>query len=46
MYLKDGIITENHYQQSISQSVIMKMIIVKDAGGSGHTMELWAGVSQ
>ena len=24
----------------------MKMIIVKDAGGPGHTMELWAGVSQ
>ena len=32
--------------QSNSQSVIMKMMIVKDAGGPGHPMELWAGVRQ
>lgn len=24
----------------------MKMMIVKDAGGPGHPMELWAGVAQ
>ena len=32
--------------QSNSQSVIMKMMIVKDAGRPSHPMELWAGVAQ
>ena len=55
MYLKDAS-GHNYWQwqlsinQSVnqpnSQSVIMKMMIVKDAGGPGHPMELWAGVAQ